>query len=478
MDSEEQLLIGVVDYENYSSLNEATDAEDLTSAEELKFITKASIPLVITFFLQYLLSVISIYAAGKLGAKELAAVSLAVCTFNITGLAIYQGMSTSLDSFCSQAYGSGKLHLVGVYFQRCSLMILAVTVFPLSLIWWFSGSILAHVIDDNELVDMIQTFLRILIFGTPGLVLFETGKRFLQAQHIFNAGTYVLVIVVPINYLLNWILVWHPTYGLGYVGIPIALGIVYWIISLLMLLYVLLIDGKKCWGGLDFEKAIKNWIPMLRLAIPGVIMVEAEYLAFEVLTILAASFGTSAIAAQAIASNVGSLSFQLPFAVAVALSTRIGHFVGMQSIRAASLVTKLTIIFAGIIALTNFSHVFFGRHYLSRLFTEDEEVIKITVQVLPLVALNQLGDAFNVIGAGVLRGQGRQRIGSILNMISYYVIALPLCTVLAFTFKFGLQGLWYGLISGVAFLAISEYVVIYRSDWPRIIVESKERHDH
>ncbi|KAK6461337.1 mate-domain-containing protein [Scheffersomyces coipomensis] len=478
MNSEEQVLIGVVDYENYDSLNEGSANDVLNSVEEFKFITKASLPLIITFFLQYLLSVISIYAAGRLGAKELAAASLAVCTFNITGLAVYQGMSTSLDSFCSQAYGSGKLHQVGIYFQRCSLMILVITVFPLSFIWWFSGSILKFLIDDIELVMMIQHFLRINIFGTPGLVLFETGKRFLQAQHIFNAGTYVLLIAVPANFFLNWILVWHPVYGLGYTGIPIALGTMYWVISILMLSYVLFIDGKKCWGGFNLEKSRQNWIPMLRLAIPGVIMVEAEYLAFEVLTILAASFGTAAIAAQSIASNIGSLSFQLPFAVAVVLSTRIGNFVGMQNAPAARLVTQLTIFFAFAIAMTNFSHVFFGRGYLSRLFTKEIDVLDITDKIVPLVALNQICDAFNVIGAGVLRGQGRQRIGSILNLISYYLIALPLCFTLAFALKFGLAGLWYGLIAGVAFLAIAEFYVIYKSNWPRIIEESKERHDH
>ncbi|ODV79546.1 MATE efflux family protein [Suhomyces tanzawaensis NRRL Y-17324] len=481
MNAEEPLLTGAVDYENYDSLN-----QDLTQGgkyqvsvkSEFVFITKSSIPLVATFFLQYLLSVTSIYAAGKLGPKELAAASLGVCTFNITGLAVYQGMATSLDSLCSQAYGSGRIENVGLYFQRCSMMILAITIFPLFFIWWFSGFLLGFVIPDAELVAMTQTFLRISSFGAPGLLFFETGKRFLQAQHIFNAGTYVLLVIAPLNLTINWLLVWHPVYGLGFIGAPIAISIIFWLTSILMLCYVLFIDGKKCWGGLDLQKACSNWSPMLKLAIPGVIMVEAEYLAFEVLTIFAASFGTEALAAQSIASNVGSLTFQLPFAIAVSISTRIGHHVGKQDVEGAKLVTRLSYIFGTISALTNFSLVFFGRHALGRLFTSSEEVLKVSNVILILLAINQLCDSYNVLGAGVLRGQGRQRIGSILNLISYYAIALPVGYALAFYGKFELRGLWFGLIAGVFFLAVAELVAIVRSNWRQIMIDSHGRHDH
>lgn len=475
--SDERLLNG--DFESYSSLpgQELLDSPKTTLKEEFDFTVKSSGPLIVSFFLQYLLSVTSIFAAGKLGAKELAAASLAVCTFNITGLAVYQGMSTSLDSFCSQAYGSGDLHNVGVYFQRCSLMITVVTIFPLSIIWWFSSAILAPMIGDKELADMAQSYLRVTLFGCPGLFLFETGKRFLQAQHIFDAATYILLIVAPINIALNYLLVWSP-YGLGFIGAPIAVSIVYWLMTILLIAYIAFIDGKKCWNGFDFEKASMNWIPMLKLAIPGVIMVEAEYLAFEVLTIFAASFGTDALAAQSIASNVGSLAFQLAFAVAVAITTRIGHFVGSKNVHGARIVLQVFIILGCILSVFNFSFLFFGRSFLASLFTNEKGALKIAKNLIALAAINQIADSFNVLGAGVLRGQGKQRIGSILNMISYYVVALPIGYVLAFPFEYGVAGLWCGLISGVLFLAIAEGYVIYYSDWNAIIIDSFNRHDH
>ncbi|CAK7895817.1 ethionine resistance-conferring protein 1 [[Candida] anglica] len=482
MNAEEPLLTGSLDHERYDAITQHPSKGQLgyevTIKSESKFILKSVGPLAVTFFLQSLLSITTIFAAGRLGPRELSAATLAVCTFNITGLAVYQGMATCLDSFCSQAYGAQKPLHVGMYFQRCSLMMLVFTVFPLSFIWWYSGSFLKKLIPDEELAMMAQSYLRINIIGAPGLLLFETGKRYLQAQHIFNAGTYVLLIVAPLNFLFNWLLVWHPVTGLGFIGAPIAVSIIYWLTSILLLCYVLFIDGKKCWGGIDFVKSCQNWHPMLKLALPGLIMVEAEYLAFEILTIFAASFGTNQLAAQSIAANVGSLAFQLPFAAAVAISTRIGHFVGMEDIHAAKLVTRISFGLGYLLALFNFCVVFFGRRFLGTLLTSSEEVLVISDHILTLVAINQVSDNVNVMCAGVLRGQGRQRIGSLLNLVSYYVVALPVGYYLAFCANFQLSGLWVGIISGVFTLAVSETVSIIKCNWVQVLIDTKASHDH
>ena len=79
-----------------------------TWQREAKVLSRYAGPLVVTFLLQYSLTVASIITVGHLGISELGACSLASMTANITGYAIYQGLATSLDTLCSQAYGSGR----------------------------------------------------------------------------------------------------------------------------------------------------------------------------------------------------------------------------------------------------------------------------------------------------------------------------------------------------------------------------------
>lgn len=224
---------------------------------------------------------------------------------------------------------------------------------------------------------LCQAFMRLLALGAPGVLFFEAGKRFFQAQHIFNAGTYALAITVPAHLILNWLLVLHPTMGLGALGAASALSVSNWITCLVLLLYAVFISGKQCWGGLEFRKMVVNWKPMLKLALPGVIMVEADYLAYEVMTIFAAAFGSTALAAQSIGSNVGTIVFQIPFAVSIALSTRIGHFVGVPDISKARLVSKLSLMLGVAMGVFNFTLLSTGRYILARLYTNDKDVIGI-----------------------------------------------------------------------------------------------------
>nr|QFR37242.1 MATE transporter [Cyberlindnera americana] len=448
------------------------DEPKITLQSELKAILKSSIPLSLTFFFEYLLAVNSLFLIGHLGANELASASLAVMTFNVTGMAVFEGMSSCLDTFCSQAYGAGKLSKVGLYFQRCTAMILCVSL-PIFALWWESRFFMQFIIPETHLLVMTQQYLRILVFGAPGLILFETGKRFLQAQKIFHASTYVLFICLPLNLILNYSLI----NSIGFIGAPIAISLTYWVMAILLLLYVVFIDGKQCWNGLSISRAFKHWRPMLGLALPGLVMIESEYLSFEILTVFAAYFGTESLAAQSIISNIGSLTYQLPFAVGCAISTRIAIYIGSGSIHSSKVAVKISFLVAAIVGTFTCLTIIIFRHPMALLFSSDEEVLSLAIKSFPILAVNQLADTFNIISAGVLRSQGRQKIGSYFNLASYYIVALPLSYFLAFNCGFEIAGLWMGLGAGISILAISETVLLLKSNWPSIMREAREREE-
>lgn len=89
-----------------------------TWQREANVLLRYSAPLVLTSLLQYSLNVASVFTVGHIGKIELGAVSLASVTANITGFAVYQGLATSLDTLCAQAYGSGQKTLVGLHTQK------------------------------------------------------------------------------------------------------------------------------------------------------------------------------------------------------------------------------------------------------------------------------------------------------------------------------------------------------------------------
>jgi MATE family multidrug resistance protein len=147
-----------------------------TAGTEAKILLKSSIPLMLTYVLQYTFSLVTIFVVGHIGTDELGAVSLATMTANISGLAVYEGLATSLDTLCAQAYGSGKKTLVGLHLQRMVILMMLVTV-PIGAMWLCSGWILAALVPEKDLAHLAGKYLSILLAGAPGYAIFEAGKR-------------------------------------------------------------------------------------------------------------------------------------------------------------------------------------------------------------------------------------------------------------------------------------------------------------
>lgn len=420
--------------------DEAVTAGQINTSwnREAKVLARTSAPLMLTFLLQYSLPVASIFTVGHIGKTELGAVSLASMTASITGYSVYQGLATSLDTLCSQAYGSGRRHLVGLQLQRMLCFLMLITI-PIALIWALGTRILSLIVPEKETARLAGLYLRIIIAGAPGYAAFEAGKRFVQAQGIFNATMYILLICAPLNAFLNWFMVWHL--GWGFIGAPIAVSITENIMPLLLLLYVIFIDGHQCWGGFD-KRALRNWMPMIKLALPGLVMVLAEFLAFEILTLSSSWMGPTELAAQSVLGSITGITFQIPFPMSVAASTRIANLIGATLAVPAKMAAKVAIFASVGVGVFNLLLLSVFREEIPRLFTPDPDVIRLVAALLPLCATFQVVDALAANCNGILRGLGRQEIGGYVGLFAYYVVGIPISFGTGFGAGWGLYGLW------------------------------------
>ncbi|KAK6454188.1 ethionine resistance protein [Scheffersomyces xylosifermentans] len=454
-----------------------------TSLIELKALIKSSIPLVLTFLLQNSLSTVSVFSVGHLGATELAAVSMGSMTANITGYATIQGIATALDTLCPQAFGAKKYSLVGTYLQKCTALIFVV-MFPVLIIWIFFGyKLICLIVPDKETAKFAAVYLQYIAPGIPAYIAFECGKRFLQAQGIYHISTYVLLVAAPSNLFMNIFLV----KSIGYLGAPIAVAINYWLMAIgLYVATIYFIKAEdtptgihplKCWGGLNIPEAFSAWGKLAQLAIPGLVMLEAEFLAFEILTLMASYLGTVALAAQSIGTTMASLTYQIPFAIGIASSTRIANFLGAGLGHSAKKSTQVALSFGLVVSTINFIALYSFQTQIAKAFTDDEEVISTVKKVMWLIALMQISDAVNANSAGCLRGQGQTKIGGIVNLFSYYVVGLPLSIYITFYSKWSgsLDGLWIGSCVALTIIgSVQSYFSLF-ADFDKLCDDARKR---
>lgn len=446
-----------------------------TWQREAKVLATYSLPLMATFLLQYSLTLASVFTVGHIGTEELGAVSLASMTANITGYAVYQGLATSLDTLCAQAYGSGKKKLVGLQMQRMIYFLWAITI-PIGIVWLLSETILLALVPEPAVAELAGIYLKIVLLGAPGYAAFESGKRFVQAQGLFSASLYVLIILAPFNAFLNWFFVWHLK--MGFKGAPIAVAIVDNLLPLGLFIYVRYIskNGMSCWPGFT-KKALYNWTPMIKLALPGVIMLEAEVLAFEILTFASSYFGVTILAAQSVLATLTNITFMIPFPLSIAASTRVANLIGATLSDAAKVTTKVAFVGACIIGVLNVTLLSALKDYIPYLFTSDPAVIQTVSDILPLCAAFQLFDALTALCNGTLRGLGRQHFGGYVQLFCYYVIAMPISFGTAFGAGWGLWGLWTGVALALGLVSLIEFVYLAKTDWVRSVEEAMARNE-
>ena len=74
--------------------------------------------------------------------------------------------------------------------------------------------------------------------------------------------------------------------------------------------------------------------------------------------------------------------------------------------------------------------------------------------IFPIAAAFQLFDGTQAVASGVLRGMGRTVPAAVFGLLGYLALAIPLGYHLGFRREWGLQGIWWGLASGLAFVAV------------------------
>ncbi|CAO3631964.1 unnamed protein product [Cunninghamella echinulata] len=412
------------------------------------------------------------------------------------------GTTLCLDTLCSQAYTNIQCDkkMVGLHVQRC-LVFLSILMLPIVFLWWNSQHIFLFLLHQNPHVSLLAgEYIQWMILALPAFALFETLKKMLQAQGIFRAPTYCLFFGAPFNMFLSYFLVYHTS--LQFIGAPIAAVFTYWLLVVLLILYILFVDGSKVWPKLKWIKSNKYnshsiqqddelgaildyqaYGPMLKLAIPGILLICSENWAYEIIALASSwidqqnninhhSGGDQGTATMNINQGVQSvlvtsvaILYTIPFGLGIAGANRVGNLLGAQKPNHAFLAAKTILCVACGIALINGSVLYGLRHQWGYLFTDHQQVVEKVSQLLPIVAIFVIADNIAGVADGILNGMGLQKIGSWFNLLAYYVTSLPIGFYLCFEKDWGLMGIWIALMASLITVACCTVAVVWWTDW-------------
>ncbi|EKM56871.1 uncharacterized protein PHACADRAFT_91175, partial [Phanerochaete carnosa HHB-10118-sp] len=424
--------------------------------------------------LEYSLVVASVISIGHLSTTALAASTLGSMTASVSGYSIIQGFASTLDTMLPSAWTSSQPQLVGLWAQRMAVVMAAALV-PITFIWFNSEAILLALRQDPEVAHLAATYLKFAVLGLPAYTFNAISRRYFQSQGLFTVPTRIIICIAPINAFFNYLLVWGPKpIRLGFIGAPIATAISFNLISLCSIVYGMFFVPHTAWHPIC-RRSFTSLGVLVQLGLAGVGQTASEWWSWELIGLAASLLGPTALAAQSVLLVSSSTTYQAPFALAVATSRRIGNLLGEENAIRASYVSKAAMLMALLISLIWSTMFMVFRNSWGYLFNDDLSVVSLVAYILPIVALFQLFDGLGGVTAGILRAQGKQFTGALLNLSAYYVFGIPFGLWLSFKRDWQLLGLWIGLTIALVYEAGVSVWICLRTDWDYQVEKVRQR---
>ncbi|WP_057936653.1 MATE family efflux transporter [Algoriphagus resistens] len=433
----------------------------MTIKDHFKITFNLAFPVVLSQLGQVLVGVADSMMVGRLGAVPLAAASLGNSIFFVI-LMFGMGISMGITPLVSVAEGKGKFKRIGHLFQHGLWINIATAVLLTVVIVGLSQGL--HFLNQpEEVVELTIPYLFIITSSLLPFMIFQSFKQLAEGISQTKQAMYVTIICNLVNVFLNWVLIYGnlgvPAMGLNGAGLATLVSRV--MMPVMMGLYVMrsaryrVFDLKLGIGKLRF--LLLNRI--LKIGVPTGFQYIFEVSAFSAAAIMMGWIGVNALAAHQIAINLASVSYMMVSGLSTAGMIRVSNQIGrgnFKAMREAGMVVfGMTLIFMSITGL-----IFIVlRSYLPTLYIDNGEVVALSATLLIIAGMFQLSDGIQVAGLGVLRGLEDVRFPTLITLVAYWVIGLPLGYFLAFQLDMAEKGIWYGLLIG---LSITAVVLFYR----------------
>ncbi len=398
---------------------------------------------------------------GWLGPRELGAGALAGNLY-VPMLMFGVGLGVAVSALVSQVRGGNPNSVRDVRRSaRQGFWATTLVSLPALLVLWNTEPILVALAQDPGQAAMAGDYMRAMMWGFLPAVWFITLRAFLSSMERTGAVLVITLLTILLNIGSNWVFMFGnlgaPRLELVGAGLSSTLANSFMFFSLLAYCYIDRRLRRYHIAGRFWRADWPRFREIFRIGSPISMTLLFEVGVFNASVLIAGYLGETTLAAHAIALQIASATFMVPLGLSQATTVRVGLMAGRGD-RAGVGVAGWTSIglVLGFMSLTAFFMIatpgVFVRAFLDPVASP--EVAALAASFLMVAGIFQLVDGAQVAVAGSLRGLKDTRVAMLVAGFGYWVIGLPLGVMLAFWGGMGGLGIWVGLASGLATVAV------------------------
>jgi len=455
------------------NLKESLNGEEkeYTSGSIDKAIFLLAIPMIGEMLMESLFSVVDMYFVGKISTDAVAAVGLTESLLFLV-FSIGIGISMAATAVVSRRIGekkprkAGRATIQAIYITLfCSLIISIIgLIYPAELLGLMGAS--------TEVIEVGSNFTQIMLGGNATIMLlFMINGAFRGAGNASIAmkslwfGNFANMILDPILIFGWWIFpelgiegaAWASTIGRG-------MGVLYQ--------FYYLTNGKSILKiqFSDFKIDLKVIQNIAKIAQGGVGQFIVSSASWIFIYRIVAEFGTNSISAWTIMLRIIMFAILPAWGLSNAAATLVGQNLGAnkperseKSVWRAAYFNTYFMIFLTIVFL------FFANDFIG-IFTQDKEVIEIGTAALIWMSSGYIFFGYGMVISQAFNGAGDTRTPTILNLIGYWIIQIPLAWLLAVWFEMGMTGIYVTLLLVSLTIAVLAIILFRKGKWKEMVV--------
>lgn len=400
---------------------------------------------------------------GRLGPDAVAAGALGINLYTAC-LVFGMGLTTAASPLIAAERGR-RLHAVREVRRtvRQTLWVAFLLCLPCWLLLWHSEAVLVAMGQDRALAALAGTLMRGMQWALLPYLGFLTLRNYISALERPVWGVIVVVLAIPFNLVVGWALIF------GHLGLPplgmFGAGLGASVTSLFMALGMIAVircDRRFARYHLFGRFWVADWprfAAVWKIGLPIAIMLGLEVTVFNAAVFLMGLIGRAPLAAHAIALQIASLAFMVPLGIGQAATVRVGIAYGRKDPAAMGRAGWLAIGIGVGFALVAAAVLIAMPRPLIAIFIDvaspaNAQVVALAQAFLAVAALFQIVDCTQAVAAGVLRGVQDTRFPMIVAAVGYWIIGIGVGALLAFRTDLAGVGLWWGLASGLGFVAV------------------------
>ena len=414
---------------------------------------KLAIPLILTGAVQSSLGFFENVFLAKLGPHVLAASALVSWLF-FTMISLVFGVFSSIHVLISHSHGANDQKNITQVLRDAFLFAIMLT--PITFfIFWNAHDIFLWFGQKPELTSLAKLYLHGLAWGLfPKFILIVMFELLIGLGHTRIIMIFTLL-STPLYILFSYVLIFGK-FGfpmLEIAGAGWGMTVADWIIATVVCILMWFSQRYRQYVRSIFSWAKPKYIwEIIHIGLPVGLMLCVETGYFFLMTISMGWIGVTTLAANQIAMQYLGMATSVVFSTTVAISARIGYFMGKNEIKNAEKAAYAGVIFCVIYTVIIAQFYWFSPGLLISIDfnlsnPHHSEVIELATSFLFICAFFQILEAVRLSLFGALRGLKDTRFTLMTSIICFWFIALPVGYLLSIPLNFGGQAFWWAMVA-------------------------------